>query len=75
MKFESVFAEVFSIPEDSVKDDLALQDIPTWDSMAHIILIMHIEEGWNIQLTSDEIADMKTVSDARRLILSHGGSI
>ena len=74
MKLEAVFAETFHIPVDSIKDDLALQNIPAWDSMTHIVLIMRIEEDWNIQLTGDEIADMKTVGDARRMILAHGGS-
>ena len=74
MKLEAVIAETFHIPVDSIKDDLALQSIPAWDSMTHIVLIMRIEEDWNIQLTGDEIADMKTVGDARRTILSHGGS-
>ena len=74
MKLEAAFAETFHIPVDSIKDDLALQNIPAWDSMTHIVLIMRIEEDWNIQLTGDEIADMKTVGDARRTILSHGGS-
>ena len=73
MKLEAVFAETFSIPEDSIKDNLALQNIPTWDSMTHMVLIVRIEEDWNIQLTGDEIADIKTVGDARRMILSHGG--
>jgi acyl carrier protein len=74
MKLEVVFAETFHIPVDSIKDDLALQNIPAWDSMTHIVLITRIEEDWSIQLTGDEIADMKTVGDARRTILSHGGS-
>lgn len=73
MKLEVVFAETFHIPKDSIKDELALQDISAWDSMSHIVLIMRIEEAWNIQFSGDEIADMKTVGDARRMILSRGG--
>lgn len=75
MKLEAVFAETFNIPEDSINDDLKLQEIPTWDSMAHIVLIMRIEETWSIQLTGDEIADMKTVGNARSMIVAHGGSV
>lgn len=73
MKLEVVVAETFHVSKDSIKDELALQNIPAWDSMTHIVLIMRIEEAWNIQLSGDEIADMKTVGDARRMILSHGG--
>ena len=75
MKLEAVFAETFNISEDSINDDLKLQEIPTWDSMAHIVLIMRIEETWSIQLTGDEIADMKTVGNARSMIVAHGGSV
>ena len=74
MKLETVFSEVFALPQSSIHDALALRDIPQWDSMAHMVLIIRIEETWNIQFTGDEIADIKTVGDARRLIASHGGT-
>jgi acyl carrier protein len=72
MKLEAVFSEIFSIPEGSVHDGLALRDIPQWDSMAHMLLIIRIEETWNIQFTGDEIADIKAVGDARQIITARG---
>lgn len=73
MKLEEIFAEVFAMPKESVSDELALQDIPQWDSMTHMVLIIRIEETWDIQFDGDEIADLKSVGDARRLIAAHGG--
>lgn len=75
MKLIKIFSEVFSLPQDEVNDELALHDIPQWDSMAHMILILRLEETWNIQFSGDEIADIQTVGDARRLIMSHGGTL
>lgn len=73
MKLKQLFGEVFALSPSTVEDDLALRDIPLWDSMSHMVLIVRIEETWGIQLTGDEIADIKTVGDARRAIAAHGG--
>ena len=72
MSLEKIFSEVFVIPEASVVDSLALSDISTWDSLAHMMLIIRLEEAYQIQFTGDEIADMKSVGDARFTLLAHG---
>ncbi|MCP4505840.1 MAG: acyl carrier protein, partial [Fuerstiella sp.] len=65
MSLEQVFANVFCIPDADVKDELLLKEIATWDSMSHMMLIMQMEESFKVQLTSDQIADIKSVGDAR----------
>lgn len=72
MSLEKIISEVFALPESSVIDPLALNDIPTWDSLAHMMLIVRIEEIYQIQFTGDEIADIKSVGDVRTLLQSHG---
>lgn len=72
MTLEKIFSEVFVLPETSVVDSLALSDIPTWDSLAHMMLIVRLEDTYRVQLTGDEIADMKSVGDARSALLAHG---
>lgn len=75
MPLEKIFSEVFILPETSVVDSLALSDIPTWDSLAHMMLIVRLEETYQIQFTGDEIADMKSVGDARSALLAHGAML
>lgn len=72
MSLEKIFSEVFVIPETSVVDSLVLSNIPTWDSLAHMMLIVRLEETYQIQFTGDEIADIKSVGDARSALLVHG---
>ena len=68
MTVEQIFAEVFSIPENKVQDSLELHQIAAWDSMAHMTLIVRIEEVFKIELTGDEIADVKSVADVRKAL-------
>lgn len=72
MSLEKIFSEVFGLPESSVVDSLALSDIPTWDSLVHMMLIVRLEETYQIQFTGDEIADIKSIGDIRSLLLAHG---
>ena len=75
MLFEKLVADVFSIAQDSVTDSLALADIPTWDSMAHMLFIVQLEEVYSVQFTGDEIADILTVGDTRAALLARGAKL
>jgi len=75
MTLEKIFSEVFFLPESSVVDSLALSEIPTWDSLAHMMLIVRIEETYQIQFTGDEIADIKSVGDLRTTLQAHGAKL
>ncbi|MDP1534008.1 MAG: acyl carrier protein [Thiobacillus sp.] len=72
MSLEKNIADVFALPESSVVDSLTLIDIPTWDSLAHMMLIVRLEEAYQVQFTGDEIADLKSVGDARAILQAHG---
>ena len=72
MTLEKIFADVFAIPVDTISDTLSLREIGSWDSMSHMVLITRIEEAFLVQLTGDQIADMKTVGDARLALRAHG---
>ena len=75
MSLEKVFADVFMLPESAVVDTLELNAIPTWDSLTHMMLIVRLEEFYQFQLTGDEIADMKSVGDARLALRAHGVAV
>jgi acyl carrier protein len=72
MSLECIVAKVFAIPEETVNDSLALRDIPSWDSMSHMMLIAKLEEDFSIELSGDEIADFRSVGDVREALERRG---
>lgn len=72
MSLETVFLEVLSVPKAQLSDSLSLKDIPSWDSMAHMMLIIRLEESFQMQFSGDEIADLITVGDIRSGLRRHG---
>lgn len=75
MSFEKIFAEVFTIPENTVIDAMKLSEISSWDSLAHMMLITRLEEVYQIEFTGDDIADMASVGDARSALRKCGATL
>lgn len=75
MTLEQIFADVFVVPLAGIHDDLQLREISSWDSMSHMMLIMRLEESFNVQLTGDQIADIKSVGDARSALRAQGAEL
>jgi acyl carrier protein len=75
MSLEIILAEVLVVPEAAIFESLALKDIPSWDSLTHMMLIVRLEEHYMIQFSGDEIADIQSVGDIRKMLRTHGVEI
>jgi acyl carrier protein len=67
-KSQDVFRQVFEIPGLEITGDTVADDIPTWDSLNHINLILALEEEFGIQFASQEVMSMASVSDLYTLL-------
>jgi acyl carrier protein len=75
MKLASILKESFNASEAEIKDDARLMSFSEWDSMSHMFFITKLEESYDIVLTGDEIANMQTVGDIRKTIVSKGKAV
>jgi acyl carrier protein len=67
-KLNKILCEVFRLKEDELNDELTMEDIESWDSLTHMDLITSIEEGLDIQLTMDDIMNMKDIKAIRTIV-------
>ena len=72
MKLSKILKESFNADENSLTDETKLMALNEWDSLSHMFFITKLEEGYGIDLTGDEIANMQTVGDVRKMIVSKG---
>jgi len=75
LKLTEILNTSFGSNETGLKDETTLMSLPDWDSMSHMYFITQLEEQYEIDLTGDEIADMKTVGDIKKLILLKGKAL
>lgn len=70
-KINQLLVNTFKVSEGEVTKDLTMDDINSWDSLSHMNLIVNIEETFSIELTGDEIADMISFDEIRRIVSNH----
>jgi acyl carrier protein len=56
-RLAAVFADVFKLPREHVRGDLQPGDVPRWDSIGHMTLVLAIEEEFAIQCEVDEVME------------------
>jgi acyl carrier protein len=58
-----IFREVFD--DDSITPHPAMTaaEVPAWDSLSNIRLVVAVEQEFNIQFTTGEVASLKNVAE------------
>ena len=54
-------ADILKQPLDSIHPDSTRDTIATWDSMAHVNLVLALEQQFDIQLLPEEILEMLSI--------------
>ena len=67
-----VFREVFEDSELLVTDQTLAVDIPNWDSLTHISLIIGLEGEFGIEFSTEEVISMTSVGDLFAVLQNKG---
>ena len=52
-------------------DEMAANDVPEWDSLNHINLIVAVEKHFHISFTTKELSALRNVGEFVKLIKKH----
>jgi acyl carrier protein len=61
-----VFREVFDDERIELRDETVAADVPDWDSLNHVKLVVAIEQAFGVEFSNREIAGWENVGDMRR---------
>ena len=65
------FVECFNISAEIVVDDLQYASIPQWDSVAHMTLIVCLEDEFDIMIDTDDVIDMSSFKKAKEIVAKY----
>ncbi len=60
-RVQSVLAEALQVPQEQVAADLAFGDLPQWDSLGHMEVMMRLEESFGVEVNAETIAQLVSV--------------
>ncbi len=74
MQLNELVASVINVPAAELTLRSGPENLPAWDSLAHIGIIAAIEQTYQLQLTMPEILSIKTIADLRNVLEKRGVS-
>lgn len=57
-----VMADVFGVPREELSASTVRGDIPEWDSLGHLNLMLALEEAFNVSFSVDEMPGLVSVA-------------
>ncbi len=61
-------AAAIGVPVDLLPHDAAIGSLEAWDSLAHLRLLLAVEETIGRELTAEEVASVLSLADVERLL-------
>lgn len=66
-RLQQLMRELFDDEDLEIRDDQTAEEIPEWDSLAHVRLIVAVEKEFGVRFTAAEVGDIDTVGALIRL--------
>ena len=70
-KLQQVFRTILEDDELVLTDEMTAEDVPTWDSVAHITLMFAIEVEFGVEFDDDQLVSFRNVGQLKRFLGQH----
>lgn len=67
-QIRTIASDIFGIPSDKITAVSTPETIETWDSIQHLNLVLALEEKFGLQLSPEEIEQIKSIGDVIKLV-------
>jgi acyl carrier protein len=62
-RIQSLLAEAIQVPEEMVTPDLSFGDLPQWDSLGHMEVMLRLEDEFGVAIDADTIAQLISIPE------------
>jgi|TARA_B100001063_G_scaffold201407_1_gene194815 acyl carrier protein len=69
--YKQVFIEALSIDKSKFNDKIKYNEIPEWDSIAHMTLISALEEKFSISIDTDDVVDFSSFEKGKEILAKY----
>jgi acyl carrier protein len=69
-QIRTMASDLFGVPVEQITAASSPQTLENWDSIQHLNLVLAVEEKFGVQLSPEEIEEMKNVGETAKLVES-----
>ncbi|NMC06441.1 MAG: acyl carrier protein [Candidatus Lokiarchaeota archaeon] len=73
--FNAIVCEILAIQESDIADAKTPEDLESWTSVTHMQLVAKFEETFNFQFDVEEITEMDSIGNMKKVLKKHGVQI
>jgi len=71
-RVQMLLVEALQVPSDLITPELAFGDLPQWDSLGHMDIMLRLEERFNVEINADTIAQLTSIPEICRYLQERG---
>lgn len=71
-RLQQVFREAFENEKLVLSDSLSVENLPAWDSVAHLRLIMGCEEEFGVKFSIEETVESTSAAKLKAALVAKG---
>ncbi len=71
-RVQALVAEAIQTPPEMVTPELAFGDLPQWDSLGHMEVMLRLEEQFGVAVDADTIAQLISIPEICRYLEAQG---
>jgi acyl carrier protein len=69
---EQVFTEILGLDDPVDWSEVRYEQVEGWDSLAHMAIVVELEEEFGVMFESDDIIDMSSFERALEILRGYG---
>ena len=67
-RVREIVSDVLQVDGDAITPDSSPENVPSWDSVQHLNLVLALEDEYGLQFLPEEMDQMKTVGEIAQLV-------
>ncbi len=68
IRLEKIVRELFSLTAERIDENWTSDDIPEWDSVNHLNLVLEIEKEFGVKLEIEDMLTVEKIGDLSRVL-------
>ncbi len=72
-KLTEIFHNVFDDDSLVLRPELTAEDVPEWDSLSHVRLVLAVQKAFSLKLSAAQTANLKNVGELAELVRAKTG--
>lgn len=73
-KLRTIVHTLFGVAPEAYGEGLSVDDVDAWDSVAHVTLVLSVEQAFGVQFSPEEAAELTSVRMIK-LTLAEKGAV